>query len=358
MVETMQVTSPDKDTVVIKVDPSATLRSFTFIIWGTAIVPKESVDQYASMNDGKNSVGTGPYMLTNYTSGSSLTFVKNPKYWQKDAVGPGKGNQLPYLDGVTVLILPDPSTRLTALRTGKLDMYSPLVKDDYDNLKQSSQQIQTVKVLAAGTNGVYMRVDKQDLPFKDIKVRQAMAMAIDYKGIVDKLMQGDGEWPGFPMASIPDFKGVFTPFSELPKDTQDIYSYNPTSAKQLLAEAGYPNGFKTDILVNSTIVERMDEMAVFVDSWSKIGVDVTIKTMENAQYNQVFTSRLYENMAYGIYGSHGIYLGMLNWVGETVYNGTWGLEPKSQVARDAMADAISKGDLARPTRLTRSSPKR
>jgi peptide/nickel transport system substrate-binding protein len=346
LVATAVITVVDKDTVDVKCAPDTTMRAFIYFPWGAQIIPKEVVDKYGDMNNWRNVVGTGPYMLSNYTEGSAINLVKNPNYWQTDPVGPGKGSKLPYIDAVNILILPDPSTRVTALRTGKIDVYWPLVKDDYDPLIKTSPKLQTVKNLG-GANGVYMRVDKTDLPFKDVKVRQALAMAIDYKSIVDKLMGGDGEAPGFPMANIPDFKGIYTPMSELPKETQDIYSYNPTKAKQLLAEAGYPNGFKADVMVNSTLVERMDEMAVFKDAWSKIGVDLTLKPLENSAYNSAFTARNYDSMAYGIYGAHTIYLNMLNWVGTTVYNGTWDLEPKAQPAKDAMMDAIGKGDVAK-----------
>lgn len=334
----------DKDTVDVKVPVEGTLRGIIYFPWGTQIIPKEIVDKYGDMNNWKNVVGTGPYMLTNYTEGSAINLVKNPNYWQTDPVGPGKGNKLPYIDAVNILILPDPSTRLTALRTGKIDSYWPLVKDDFDPLIKTSPQLQNVKQLG-GANGVYMRVDKEDLPFKDVRVRQALAMAIDYKSIVAKLMGGDGEYPGFPAANIPDYKRIYFSLDELPKDVQEIYSYNPTKAKQLLAEAGYPNGFKADILVNSTLIERVDEVAVFQEAWSKIGVELTTKPMENSAYNSTFLARKYDNMAYGIYGSHGIYLNMLNWVGETVYNGTWNLEPKAKPAWEAMSDAIAKGDL-------------
>ena len=67
----------------------------------------------------RNAVGTGPFILTDYLSGSAATLVKNPDYWATDPVGPGQGNQLPYIDGIQYLIIPDVSTRQAALRTGK-----------------------------------------------------------------------------------------------------------------------------------------------------------------------------------------------------------------------------------------------
>ncbi len=78
------------------------------------------------MQDWRNSVGTGPFMLTDFVSNSKATFVRNPNYWMKNPCGPGEGDQLPYVDGVKLLIIPDPATAVSAFRTGKLDLLSGL----------------------------------------------------------------------------------------------------------------------------------------------------------------------------------------------------------------------------------------
>ncbi len=348
LVDDHVVTVVNGDTVDVKAPPGSTLRAMIYFPWGSQIVPKEVIDKYGDMNDWHHVVGTGPYMLKNYTSGSVINLVKNPNYWQPDPVGPGKGNKLPYMDGVNILILPDPATRQTALRTGKIDTLASLQKDDFESMSKSTPQLLNVKLAGTSPNGIYMRVDKQDLPYKDVRVRRALAMAVDYKGIVDKILGGDGEYPGFPESNIPDFHSIYTPFNELPKETQDIYSYNPTKAKQLLADAGYPNGFKAHVLVNSTATgssNPVDEVSIFKDAWAKIGVDLTLNAQENSSYNSNLLARNYDDMAYGIYGAHSIYLNMLNWVGDTVYNGTWNLEPKAKPALDAMGAAIVTGDL-------------
>ena len=82
-------------------------------------------------------------MITDYVSGNSVTFIKNSKYWGTDPVGPGKGNQLPYLDAVKMLIIPDASTTQAAFRTGKIADLPGLVADDYKTFIKASPELQS-----------------------------------------------------------------------------------------------------------------------------------------------------------------------------------------------------------------------
>lgn len=80
------------------------------LIDNTLIVPPEVMEKYGDMKDWQNSVGTGPFMLTDYVAGSAINMVKNPGYWMKNPIGPGKSDRLPYLEKVKWLILTDKST--------------------------------------------------------------------------------------------------------------------------------------------------------------------------------------------------------------------------------------------------------
>ena len=99
-------------------------------------VPPEVVKKYGNMANWKNSVGTGQFILNDYVPGSQAVMVKNPNYWGKDPVGPGKGNQVPYIDGIRFVIIPDLSTRQAALRTGKIDQATAY------NYEEASSQAQ------------------------------------------------------------------------------------------------------------------------------------------------------------------------------------------------------------------------
>ena len=85
---------------------------------GAFIYPPEVIEEHGDAQDWRNLVGTGPYMLTDWVKDSSVTYTKNPNYWGYDEKFPE--NRLPYLDEVKSLIIPDSSTLLAALRTGKI----------------------------------------------------------------------------------------------------------------------------------------------------------------------------------------------------------------------------------------------
>ncbi len=241
------------------------------------VFPPELWDKYGDLKDWKNNVGTGAWMLTDFVSGSTVTLTKNPNYWQKDPVGPGKGNKLPYADEVTMYILPDLSARLAAVRTGKADRITGLTADTAKSLTQTTPDLKSVKFLDGfNINVVGMRLDKQDLPYKDKRVRQALMYATDFKGLVT-VLGGDAEIDSYPVNK--SFKAAHMNMEELPANVQDLYKYNPDKAKQLLADAGYPNGFKSQIACSSDPA-TVDLLSAFKAMWGKVGVTLDIQPKE------------------------------------------------------------------------------
>jgi peptide/nickel transport system substrate-binding protein len=112
-------TAVDKYTVDIKMPPSEFADGMSQWFDRNHVIAPEVVQKYGSVVKWDLQVGTGPFLLTDYVESSSLTFAKNPNYWEKDPIGPGKGNQLPYVNGVKVLLITDSSTQQAALRTGQ-----------------------------------------------------------------------------------------------------------------------------------------------------------------------------------------------------------------------------------------------
>ena len=126
-----------------------------------------------------------------------------------------------------------------------------------------------------------MHQDKPDKPFHDVKVRQALMLATDFEALKRDFYGGEAELDVFPVNKQVD--PMFQPLSEMPQSVQDLFKYNPDKAKQLLKEAGYPNGFKTSIVINS-VAERIDELSIYKQMWAKVGVDVSIDVKENTIY--------------------------------------------------------------------------
>ncbi|MBI4283032.1 MAG: hypothetical protein HY663_01020, partial [Chloroflexi bacterium] len=168
---TIEKTGPWEVTLKTPVDPFI---GWWWIVFGgnsQHLFAPEAIQKYGNGSDWRNAVGTGPFIVTDLVEGNVATFARNPNYWFKDPVGAGKGNQLPYLNTVKVLIVPDVSTRLAAMRTSKADWVTEIEWEDAESLIRTNPKLLYKRYLPAGM-GVYMRQDKADLPFRDKRVRQ------------------------------------------------------------------------------------------------------------------------------------------------------------------------------------------
>lgn len=228
-------------------------------------------------------VGTGPYMFTDYVPASSMTLKKNPNYWQKNPIGPGKGDQLPYIDVVQFLIVPDLSTRQAALRTARFDQMAGYELVDAQAMKK------VVPVLKSALSGEAMKpVNSPEAidppcdtpPFNDIRVRQAMMLATDMKSLNDSLYGGIGQIMSWPWPKVPGYEKIFVGLDDpdCPQAVKDLYTYSPDKAKALLKEAGFPNGFKTTAVMTNQYV---DFWAIIKDMWLKVGIDLQFNVMDS-----------------------------------------------------------------------------
>jgi len=226
-----------------------------------------------TIEDWRLACGTGPFMADDFIVDSSITLLRNPNYWKDDELHPG--NQLPYVDKVVLLYIQDAATRLAAIRTNKLDIRSGLKPTDVTSLKQTNPEITFKRDIYQVANPrIYFGHNQE--PVSDVRVRRALHMAIDWDTIIRDFLGGEGL-----KASTPINAGwgddVYTPFEELSPSAQEIWEYNPEKAKQLLAEAGYPNGFKTTLTTPSGYIEKME---IFQAYWKNIGIDCDFNVVE------------------------------------------------------------------------------
>jgi peptide/nickel transport system substrate-binding protein len=254
--------------------------------WGyySAIVPKEVVE--AGATNWKNVNGTGPYLLQDFQAGNSNTYVKNPNYWDKEKIG-GQEYKLPFVEKITYRTIKDEATRYSLLRTGKLDILEVIRASEVEDLKKQAPDLKWKRSLAMTGTYMAMRVDVK--PFDDIRVRRAMNLAVDRQAIIKSIYSGHAEVFGFPMH--PDYTGYFEPLSAMPQAVQELYTYNPAKAKQLLAEAGFPNGFSFKVQYNAVNGTHADLVQMLAAYYDKIGVKLEIQPMEYPAFLSAMTTR-------------------------------------------------------------------
>ena len=287
------VTATDKYTIVFKFKNPG-LSNFVLISEPDSFNFIESPEadklEPGGLKDWENAVGTSPWVLTDYVASTSMEYSKNSNYWGYDERYPQ--NKLPYMDTFKLLVIPDTQTGLAALRTSKIDFMDGISLTDAKNLATSNPQLVQVQAPAIGSS-VLLRCDS--VPFKDIKVRKALQMSLDlktiatgyYKGIVD----------GTPAGLIsPELQGYAFAYTDWPQDLKDEYTYNPTKAKELLAEAGYPDGFKTDIVTSTT--SDLQLLQVIKSYFSDIGVDMDIQTMDIATWYSFVPAGKHDQMSF------------------------------------------------------------
>ncbi|MBI4188129.1 MAG: ABC transporter substrate-binding protein [Chloroflexi bacterium] len=287
----VSVTAPDKYTVLIKGNPEGLQGLFEATYSYLAPYPPEVVKKYGDLSNWKNHVGTGPFMLVDYVEGSTATFIRNPNYWMKDPIGPGKGNQLPYLDGVKHLDIIDISTRRAALRTAKVDHQDKIPFEDAGLLMKTSPQLKYRSEPTPTPLAVFMRTDKPEQPWHDVRVRRALQMALDMQTIKDSYFKGSADLLSYPAGNFPMYKAHQTPLNEQSAIVQEMFSYKPEKAKQLLADAGFPKGFKMNVI---TLAENVDLLSVVKDYWAKIGVTLEIEVKERGVFASIETNRTHK----------------------------------------------------------------
>ena len=234
--------------------------------------PKDTVPTATSM------IGTGPFQLDSLVANTTLTLVRNPNYWGYDERHPQ--NQLPYIDTLKVLVIPDQATALAALRTGKIDDVNALTAKQVQTLKTTNPNLVPISVLPSQAVTVDPRNDTA--PFNDIRVRQAMQEAIDLPTLAKTYYGGSVDpWPSTLMSNY--MTGWGYPYSQWPQSLKDKYAYNPTAAKQLLAAAGYPNGFKTDCIADNSA--DLDLLQIVQSYFTAIGINMTVTTLDPASFS-------------------------------------------------------------------------
>jgi len=251
------------DDSTVKVTLKQPSGNFLFdMAWGDAvIVAPESIAEIKTQP-----VGTGAFTFKEWKQGDSITLVRNPDYWGKPAA----------LETATFKFISDPTAAFAAMMAGDIDAFYSYPAPE--NLAQFEADPR-FKVLVGTTEGeTILATNNKAKPFDDKRVREAVAHAIDRQAIIDGAMFGYGT----PIGSH------FAPHNPDYIDLTGNSAYDPAKAKALLAEAGYPNGFKTTLkLPPPSYARRGGE--IVAAQLRAVGIDAEISNLEWAQWlEQVF----------------------------------------------------------------------
>ncbi len=254
------IEAPDASTVVFHLSrPDATFLHVLAVNFAS-VVPKEAVEAAAG-DFGKKPVGSGTFILKDWTVGQSLTFERNPDYFIKD---------MPHIDKFTVEVGQEPLVALLRLQKGEVDIAGdgipPAKFLEIKNSPEGAEIIVDGQQLHTG----YVTLNTKVKPFDDVKVRQAVNMAIN-KERITRILNGRATPANQPLPPLmPGYDKAYTG-----------YAFDVEKAKALLAEAGHPDGFETVLYSTNTDPQPRIAQAIQQDL-AAVGIKAEVRALAQA----------------------------------------------------------------------------
>jgi peptide/nickel transport system substrate-binding protein len=269
-----RIEAPDPATVVFTLKfPSASLLANLASPWNV-IYPKKYLDTDPNYFR-THAIGSGPFKFKSYTRGSTFEGERNPDYFVKDR---------PYLDGYKFFISTETSVRAAAIRSGRAYIeFRDLPNSEVDAIKrQLGDKVVVQQTPMVGQFG--FAINNTVKPFDDVRVRKALTLALDrYTG--GRVL--------FPLTGLRDVGGLMRPGTEWALPAEELEKLpgfwrdpekSRAEARTLLAEAGYPKGFKT-VLKNRNVKLPYQDLAVYaIQEWRKVGIEVENRPLETAAW--------------------------------------------------------------------------
>jgi peptide/nickel transport system substrate-binding protein len=325
-----KVTADDRYTVRVTMDaPYAPFINQVAAAY-TRIAPRAELERLGDFK--QTMIGTGPFRLKEYTRGNRFVLERNPNYFAKP---------LPYLDSITLRVLPDQSAQLAAFNARQIDVYTPQNVTEFENLKQTLPGIGTSAFQEGTVNGIGLNVTQK--PFDDVRVRQALWYGIDQDEITKLAWKGQA-WKH--RAVPPSLVGWAVPYEQLPLSDAP----NLDKARQLLTDAGYPNGLEFECKTVYRYTQR--EAQVVAEQLKRIGVTMKILDVEYGAFLNARNTTNFQAIAFGLspFGDVEDYTYSLFKTTSTRNYGKWGnadLDKQLEAARQEM-DVDKRKALYRP----------
>jgi peptide/nickel transport system substrate-binding protein len=252
---TVKVTTPEPDALFLRLMAD---------YW--AMIPPGYYEEVGEEGFVEHPIGTGPFMFVEWVKGDHITMEANPNYWREG---------VPKVQNLVFRPIPESSTRVAAIQTGEVDVVGRLSSEE----AQSLLGVPNVKVIRYPSTRIYYiafnnLTTGEGQPTEDPLVRQAMNYAVDVDAIADALFDGFAQRATGYVAEGEMGYGVVEPFG-----------YDPDKARELLAEAGYPDGFAMDFACPAGAYIFFEQVCEAVQGYlGDVGIETELEIMESGQY--------------------------------------------------------------------------
>ena len=235
------------------------------------VFPKE-VSEAGKLQD--DVIGTGAYVLKEIKRGEGWLLERNSDYWEKDE----KGRKLPYMDTVRGFVIPDTATQMAAFRTKQIDVTALNDVTQVQDILKTNSDTFVYRVPSATWGNVSLHYRLNKAPYNDVRVRRAISLAINREKMKKVLYDDDADL-------YPPIPWVWT-YPEWPRQYDKLgpwYKYDVAKARQLLAEAGFPNGFKAKMTFAAATGRPAweDAAQVLKEQLKDVGIDVELAPVES-----------------------------------------------------------------------------
>jgi peptide/nickel transport system substrate-binding protein len=283
------IETPDKYTARVHLKTANTLFPQNLAEPIAILFAREVLEEDGDLK--KRLIGTGPFTLKEHTRKVRVVLQRNPDYYDKGR---------PYIDEYVILSTPDAATRLAAYRTGQSDLIWLASPSEVETARRTNPNalVQAYHNSLAPF-GVALAQDKP--PFNDVRVRRALAMAIDRQKQVDTVFEGHGilGW-GVPFMYYQDKAPTAADFGPW-------WQYRPAEAKKLLAEAGHPNGFETTLFYYEYFPQMTSQVQLVQQDLKKnLNINVKITKLDYTTYYGRYVDSKWDGMSWGFQSGHAI----------------------------------------------------
>jgi peptide/nickel transport system substrate-binding protein len=231
-----------------------------------AIIPPKYFEEVGQAGFDEHPVGTGPFVFVEWVKGDRIIMNANPNYWQEGT---------PKIETLIFRPIPESATRVAAIQTGEVDIVTRLSSEEATSLLG----VPNVTIIKYPVERVYYIAFNNmttgvGQPTEDARVRQAMNYAVDVDAIIDSLFDGFAK-PAIGLVST----------GELGYDDAEPFGYDPDKARDLLAEAGYPDGFTMDMACPAGAYTHFEEVCEAVAGYlGEVGIVINLEIMESGHY--------------------------------------------------------------------------